>query len=74
MTKASVKTLLGLESDAELARFFNVSRGAVFHWPEEQPIPDSRQWELKARRPDLFAPATKSSRRRKPTPTVAAEA
>jgi len=65
MTKASVKTLLGLESDAELARFFNVSRGAVFHWPEDSPIPDSRQWELKARRPELFSPAPKASRRRK---------
>ncbi|PJL51618.1 hypothetical protein B9Y74_05585 [Stenotrophomonas maltophilia] len=54
MTKACVKKLLGLESDAELARFFDVSRGAVFHWPDDEPIPDSRQWELKARRPDLF--------------------
>ncbi|MDG9939670.1 hypothetical protein N7670_09830 [Stenotrophomonas maltophilia] len=54
MTKASVKKLLGLESDAELARFFEVSRGAVFHWPEDEAIPESRQWELKARRPELF--------------------
>lgn len=59
MTKASVKKLLGLESDAELARFFAVSRGAVFHWSEDEEIPESRQWELKARRPDLFAPRRK---------------
>lgn len=63
MTKAAVKKLLGLESDAELARFFDLSRGAVFHWPNDQPIPDSRQWELKARRPELFR-KKESSRRR----------
>lgn len=62
MTKAAVKKLLGLESDAELARFFDLSRGAVFHWPNDEPIPDSRQWELKARRPELFR--KKDSRRR----------
>jgi hypothetical protein len=54
MSKTSVKRLLGFDSDAELARFFGVSRGAVFHWPDDEPIPDSRQWELKARRPELF--------------------
>lgn len=54
MSKTAVKRLLGLQADAELARFFGLSRGAVFHWPESEPIPESRQWELRARRPDLF--------------------
>ncbi len=65
MTKADVKKLLSLESDAELARFFGVSRGAVFHWPDDQPIPESRQWELRAKRPELFAPVSKPTRRRR---------
>lgn len=59
MSKTAVKKVLGFESDAELARFFGLSRGAVFHWPEGDPIPESRQWELKARRPDVFGPAPK---------------
>lgn len=61
MSKTGVKKLLGLESDAELARFFNVGRGAVYHWPDEEPIPESRQWELKARRPDLFRRSKKQA-------------
>lgn len=62
MSKTAVKKVLGFDSDAELARFFGLSRGAIFHWPEADPIPESRQWELKARRPDLFGPAPKKKR------------
>lgn len=57
MTKRAIKGALGLESDAELARFFHVNRQAVGKWDEDAPIPEGRQWELRARRPDLFAPA-----------------
>lgn len=54
MTKTEVKFALGLATDAELARFFETSRQAVDKWPDDEPIPKGRQWELRARRPDIF--------------------
>lgn len=57
MTKDIVKRALGIESDAELARYLGVSRGAVWLWGDDEPIPDGRQWQLRALRPDLFGPA-----------------
>lgn len=54
MTKAAVKKALGFTTDAELSRFFGISRWAVGQWPENEPIPEGRQWELRARRPDVF--------------------
>jgi hypothetical protein len=54
MTKRSVKQHLGVESDAELARIFNIGRWAVGQWPDDEPIPEARQWELKARFPRQF--------------------
>lgn len=55
MTKRAVKTALQLETDADLARFFNIGRAAVGFWQDDEPIPEARQWELRARRPELFA-------------------
>lgn len=58
MTKRSVKSALGIKTDAELARFFGIGRWAVGQWSEEDPIPEGRQWQARAKRPDLFpAPA-----------------
>jgi len=54
MTKASVKTALGVSTDAELARFFGITRAAVNLWADDKPIPPLRQYELHARRSDLF--------------------
>lgn len=54
MTKKEAKSLLGFSTDAELARFFGVSKQAVSFWHEDEPLPEGRQWELRARRPDLF--------------------
>lgn len=54
MTKRAVKAALDIKTDAELARFFEIGRAAVGFWQDDQPIPDARQWELRARRPDLF--------------------
>ncbi|MGO1069298.1 hypothetical protein [Lysobacter sp. CA199] len=54
LTKSAVKSALGIETDAELARFFEIGRWAVGQWPDDKPIPERRQWELRARRPDLF--------------------
>ena len=54
MTKAAVKSALGFSTDVELARFFKTTRQAVWRWPDNEPIPEGRQWQLRAMRPDLF--------------------
>lgn len=54
MTKTIIKSALGLKTDAELARLLGVTRKAVHHWEDHLPIPQGRQWQLIAMRPDLF--------------------
>ncbi|MHC1652381.1 hypothetical protein ACODUL_03655 [Stenotrophomonas maltophilia] len=55
--KRQVRTRLGFRTDAELARFFGISRSAVSQWPRDFPIPPLRQYMLQQRYPNLF-PAT----------------
>ena len=61
LTKAKVRELLKPPgatkdlTDADLARFFGTSHSAIWQWPEDEAIPEGRQWELKAKRPELFA-------------------
>lgn len=72
MTKRKVKEVLSIQTDAELARQFTptIGRWAVGQWKEDKAIPLARQWELRAKYPDLFAPpaagvaAPKRARRR----------
>jgi hypothetical protein len=54
LTKRVVKGALQMDTDAELARLFGIGRWAVGQWPDDQPIPEGRQWQLRALRPDLF--------------------
>lgn len=55
MTKRAVKEALGIETDAALARYLGIkSRWAVGLWPLDEPIPEGRQWQLRALKPDLF--------------------
>lgn len=54
ITKRQAKAALSLETDADLARYFEVNRWAVGQWPEDEPLPARRQWELRAKHPDLF--------------------
>ena len=54
-SKREVRRRLGFETDAELARFFGVSRSAVSQWPREDPIPTLRQYMLRQLYPNLFA-------------------
>lgn len=61
MTKRQVKEALGFSTDAELARFFEIGRWAVGQWPEDEPIPAGRQWEARAKRPDLFPTADQAA-------------
>lgn len=61
MTKASVKAALGIKTEAELARFFDIRRQAVYQWKDDRPIPALRQYELREKRPDLFVVVLKDS-------------
>lgn len=54
ITKRQAKEALGIETDAGLARFFGILRQAVAQWKEDEPLPQARQWELRAKRPRLF--------------------
>ena len=54
MTKTAVRTALGLATESQLADFLGVTRSAISQWPDDEPIPMQRQWQLRALRPDLF--------------------
>ncbi len=53
MTKRAVREALG-GKDADVARFFGVTAGAVSQWPDDELLPEGRQWQARALRPDLF--------------------
>lgn len=55
-SKQQVRARLGFETDAELARFFGISRSAVSQWPKGYPIPALRRYILQQRYPALFPP------------------
>ena len=57
MTKRAVKKALEIETDAELGRFFKISRRGPNLWGDDDPIPPLRQLQLHVMRPDLFGPA-----------------
>ena len=56
MTKRQVKQALGYTMDKELVQFFGVTKQAVSLWADDKPIPQARQWQAMALRPDLFRP------------------
>ena len=53
MTKAQLRERLGL-TDSQLADLFGITRSAVCQWPDDEPIPQPRQWQLQVLRPELF--------------------
>jgi len=59
-TKRQAKALLTIKRDVDLARLLGTTKQAVSRWQEDEALPDARQWQLRAMRPDLFpAPAPK---------------
>ncbi|HDS1038416.1 TPA: hypothetical protein QDZ42_001070 [Stenotrophomonas maltophilia] len=52
--KRQVRARLGFQTDAELAKFFGISRSAVSQWPRGFPIPPLRRYMLQQRYPRLF--------------------
>ncbi|MBB3802020.1 transcriptional regulator with XRE-family HTH domain [Xanthomonas arboricola] len=63
MTKRAVREALGFTMDRQLAGFFGVGKAAVSNWAEDEPLPEVRQWQAKALRPDVFGPAPKKRKR-----------
>lgn len=64
MTKREVKEALGLQTDAQLAREFDpaIGRWAVGQWPEDEPIPELRQYKLREKYPHIFGEAAAQGR------------
>lgn len=60
MTKAQLRERLGL-TDSQLADLFGITRSAVSQWPDEEPIPQPRQWQLRVLRPELFKQQKKAA-------------
>lgn len=56
ITKRTVREALS-GKDADVARFFGITAGAVSQWADDEPLPEGRQWQAVALRPDLFGPA-----------------
>lgn len=42
-------------TDAQLAKFFGITRGAISQWSEDEALPELRQTQLLLRRPTEFA-------------------
>lgn len=54
MTKRTVREALGFTLDRQLAEFFGVGKAAVSAWGDDDPLPEGRQWQAMALRPDVF--------------------
>jgi len=54
LTKRTTREALGFATDRQLADFFGTSKQAVSAWGEDEPLPEGRQWQARALRPDLF--------------------
>lgn len=63
ITKRSAREALGFTKDKELADFFSTTKQAVSAWAEDEALPEGRQWQLRAVRPDLFGPQSGKRKR-----------
>jgi len=54
MTKQDLMRVLGIESEASLARYFGVTRSAVGQWKE---VPELRLLQAQQRNPERFIAA-----------------
>lgn len=52
ISKKDLRARLGITTDAELARFFEISRASVSEWDEE--VPELRVLQAFRKRPDAF--------------------
>lgn len=54
MTKRQIREALGCTLDKELAEFFGLGKAAISAWGEDETIPEGRQWQARALRPDVI--------------------
>lgn len=54
ISKRALREKLGLESDADLARFYGISSAAVAQWKEDEPVPELRYLQAVAKQPQAF--------------------
>lgn len=52
LTKRQAKEALGLSTDADFSRLLGITKQAVSQMPEDEAIPEGRQWQLRALHPD----------------------
>lgn len=57
MTKADAIQKAG--SIANLARILGITTNAISNWSDEKDIPEGREWQLKALRPEWFPTSSK---------------
>lgn len=56
-TIADAKTALGIETNAEFARFLGLPKQSLTGRADEDQMPDAWCWRAAKKRPDLFGPA-----------------
>jgi transcriptional regulator with XRE-family HTH domain len=49
-SKRVLRQQLGLDTDADLARYFGISSSAIAQWPDDKPVPKLRWLEVMTRR------------------------
>lgn len=59
ITKPQLKDRLGFTTDVQLAEFFATTKQAISQWGDDDPIPEGRQWQARALRPDVIPEPTK---------------
>lgn len=55
ITKKDLRRLLGLDTDAELARYYGISRSSVSEWGDDDPVPELRVLQAMQRNPEKFS-------------------
>lgn len=55
ISKKALRELLGFDTDAELARYFGISRSSVSEWGEYDPVPELRVLQAMRRSPEKFS-------------------
>lgn len=54
ITKKALRQRLGVKNDAELARFFKITRSSVSEWGEDSAVPEKRILQAVCKKPSAF--------------------
>lgn len=61
ITKRIIREALNT-NDAGVAKFFGITAGAVSQWADDEPLPELRQLQFRARKPE-YSPAPSKGKR-----------